>query len=71
MRGARIIESGGAFYHVMSRIVDRRRVIDDTEKGIFHRLMRAMEGFSGVEVVTYAIMESHFLCGAPHKKCYV
>ncbi len=60
MRRARIIEEGGGYYHVMSRIVDRRMVIDDSEKGTLRYLMRGMEGFSGVEIVTYAILDNHF-----------
>ncbi len=60
MRRARIIEEGGGYYHVMSRIVDRRMVIDDSKKGILRRVMREMEGFSGVEIVTYAILDNHF-----------
>lgn len=60
MRGARVKESGRACYHVMSRVVDRRMVIDDGEKEIFGRLMRAMEGFSGVQVVTHATLDNHF-----------
>jgi len=60
MRTARIVEEGGGYYHVMSRIVDRRMVIDDSEKGILRYLMRGMEGFSGVEIVTYAILDNHF-----------
>ena len=60
MRTARIVEEGGGYYHVMSRIVDRRMVIDDSEKGILRNLMRGMEGVSGVEIVTYAILDNHF-----------
>jgi len=60
MRRARIVEEGGGYYHVMSRIVDRRMVIDDGEKGTSRRVMRGMEGFSGVEIVPYAILDNHF-----------
>ena len=60
MRRARIVEEAGGYYHVMSRIVDRRMVIDDSEKGTLRYLMRGMEGFSGVEIVTYAILDNHY-----------
>lgn len=33
-------------------------VLGGKEKGKFRRLMRAVEGFSGVKVLTYAILES-------------
>ena len=60
MRKARIKEEWGAFYHCFSRVVDRRRIFDTSEKHKFRGLMRAMEGFSGVEVVTYAILGNHW-----------
>jgi len=46
-------------------------LLGDAEKERFRRVMRSVEAFSGVEVMTYAILDNHFLCGAPHKKCYV
>ena len=61
MRVARLKESGKrACYHVMSRVVDRQMVLGDEEKEKFRRLMRAVEGFSGVKVLTYAILDDHF-----------
>ena len=32
MRRARIVEEGAAYYHVMSRVVDRRFVFDEGER---------------------------------------
>ena len=60
MRKARIIESTSAVYHVMSRVVDKQMVLDEHEKQVFYDGMRAMEGFSGLEVITYAILDNHF-----------
>lgn len=60
MRKARIKEECGAFYHCFSRVVDRQRIIDTPEKLKFRALMRAMEGFSGVQVLTYAILDNHW-----------
>jgi len=60
MRKARIKEEGPGFYHCFSRVVDRRMVIDDYEKETFHTLMRNMEGFSGVDVLTYSILDNHW-----------
>ena len=71
MRTARIKEENGGFYHVLSRVVDRRMVLDDDEKERFRKLMRRTAAFSGVDVLTYAALDNHFLCGAPHKTCYV
>ena len=60
MRMPRIKEDGEAYYHVISRIVDRQWVLKNDEKERFRRLMRATEGFSGVVVVDYAILDNHF-----------
>ena len=60
MRTARIVEEGAAYYHLISRVVDRQRVFNPDEKERFRKLMRAVEGFSGVEILTHAIMTSHF-----------
>jgi len=49
-----------SFYHVVSRLTDRQRSLKDPEKRHFHDLMRRLEKFSGVQVVTYCLMENHF-----------
>lgn len=48
--------AGGQAYHVMSRTAGGERVFGDTEKEAFRRLMWRMARFSGVEVLTYAVM---------------
>ncbi len=60
MRHARVKVNGTGCYHVVSRIVDRNFRLDDGEKEIFRRMMRKAEAFSGVRVLTYAIMSNHF-----------
>ena len=61
MRVARLKERGKrAYYHVMSRVVAREMLMGAEEKERFRKLMRAAEGFSGVEVLTYAILDNHF-----------
>jgi REP element-mobilizing transposase RayT len=52
--------SGGQAYHVMSRTAGGEMVFGDTEKEAFRRLMWRMAKFSGVEVLTYAVMGNHF-----------
>ena len=58
---------GTAYYHCVSRVVNRAFVLGDEEKGHFVRLMRRWESFCGVQVVTYCIMSNHFhvLVGVP------
>ena len=60
MRKARIIEEGAAYYHTMSRVVDRRFVFDEAERERVRKLMRAVAGFSGVDVLTYTVLSNHF-----------
>ena len=60
MRHARVKVDGTGCYHVVSRIVDRAFKLDDGEKEVFRRTMRKAEAFSGVRVLTYAIMSNHF-----------
>ena len=60
MRTARIKGEDGAFYHCMSRVLERRFLLGDVEKKAFHKLMRACEGFCGVRIVTFALMSNHF-----------
>lgn len=60
MRGARIKLDGHAFYHCMSRVIERRLVLGRPEKEQFRQLLRACEDFCGVRVLTYALMGNHF-----------
>ena len=61
MRTARIVEEGPAYYHVISRVVGREFVFAaDAERERFRAMMRAVEAFSGVRILTWAILSNHF-----------
>jgi REP element-mobilizing transposase RayT len=47
-------------YHCLSRIVNRSFWIGEEEKEVFRRMMRQVEAFCGVEILTYCIMSNHF-----------
>jgi putative transposase len=49
-----------AFYHCVSRIVDRRKIFVGRDKEVFRRIIRNLERFMGVRVVTYCLMGNHF-----------
>ena len=49
-----------AYYHCISRVVDRRFVFGPEEKEQFVAFMRLYERFCGVRVVTYCVMSNHF-----------
>ena len=52
--------SGGQAYHVMSRTAGGEKLFGEVEKEAFRRLMWRMARFSGVEILTYALMANHF-----------
>ena len=63
MRTARIIAPAHhekAYYHCISRIVNREFVLHEQEKEQFVGLMRKYEKLYGLRVVTYCIMSNHF-----------
>jgi len=60
MRTARLLGIGRCFYHVMSRVVDRRKVFQAKDKEIFRKILRNQEAFTGVRIVTYCLMSNHF-----------
>jgi REP element-mobilizing transposase RayT len=61
--------SESAFYHCISRVVNRDFVLGDEERVEFVRLMWIYERLCGVRVVTYCVMSNHFhvLVGVPKK----
>ena len=49
-----------AVYHIFSRVVDRLFRFDESTKDSFRELIWKVAAFSGVQVITYAIMSNHF-----------
>ncbi len=60
MRTARLLGQSRSFYHVTSRVVDRRKVFEALDKEVFRKVLRNQEAFAGVRVVTYCLMSNHF-----------
>ena len=63
MRRARLKgepEAEVAYYHCVSRIVDRRFVLEAREKETFVRMMRGYESYCGVRIITFCVMSNHF-----------
>jgi putative transposase len=58
-----------AFYHCISRVVDRQLLFGADEKNQFLFFMREYARFCGLQIVTYCIMSNHFhiLVGVPAK----
>lgn len=59
-RRAVILKNRTQFFHVISRVVDRRKIFGDEEKQVFLRMVRRQESFSGVKVLAYSLMGNHF-----------
>ena len=53
-------EAEAAYYHCISRIVDRRFVLDASHKEVFVRFMRGYETYCGVQIITFCVMSNHF-----------
>src|SRR5262245_48999308 len=49
-----------AFYHCISRIVERRFVLAEPEKEQFSQYMDEYATFCGISVVTHCVMSNHF-----------
>lgn len=64
------LEDQAACYHVMSRTVNGEFLLGALEKEAFRRMMWRMASFSGVEILTYCLMDNHFhiLLKVPERK---
>ena len=49
-----------AFYHCMSRIVDRRFLLEEPERDQFEKFMDEYAQFCGVTVINHSVMSNHF-----------
>jgi len=49
-----------AYYHCVSRVVDRQFVLGEEEKDKLVEYMRLYERFGGLRVISYCIMSNHF-----------
>jgi len=75
MRFPRIKAEGRSFYHCISRVVDGRFIFGSSGDSCFETqeflsLMRRWSAFSGIRVLTYALMGNHFhlLCEVPEPR---
>ncbi len=59
MRTARIVGRGASYYHCMSRVIERKMLLNDGEKERFRKIMRAVAAFAGIEVLTYSVLTNH------------
>ena len=60
MRTARVKLGESGYYHCISRVIERRMIMGEKEKEVFRKMMRQIEGFSGLQILTYSVMTNHF-----------
>jgi putative transposase len=60
MSRKRVKEPGRAYYHVMNRVIGKEFLFAEECKERFVQIMREVEAFSGVQVLTYCVMDNHF-----------
>jgi len=60
MRRKRVKELGKAWYHVMNRVIGKEFLFTEECKDRFVQIMREVEAFTGVRVLTYCVMSNHF-----------
>jgi putative transposase len=53
-------ERRSSHYHCVSRVVDRNFVFGAHERDVFRKILRQVESFSGVRVLTWTILSNHF-----------
>ncbi len=52
--------NSSSHYHCISRVVDRRFAFETHERDVFLKILRQVEAFSGVRVLTWTILSNHF-----------
>jgi hypothetical protein len=73
--GRLLAEEGAvnACYHCVTRIIEKRFAFGDREKEKLVEILRAYEEFSGVQVLTFCIMNNHVhvrgMCPIDRKPC--
>jgi len=54
------IDGERAYYHLLSRTVNGEKLFGTGEKEVLRKMIRQVAAFSGIHVITYAIMDNHF-----------
>ena len=54
------VVSHAGVYHVVSRVVDGRKIFGDGEKEVFRGMVESFAAFHQIEVLTFCLMGNHF-----------
>ncbi len=56
----RIKTDGPGVYHITSRVIQKRRLLAEGQREVWVGALHRAAEFSGVEVITYCVLETHF-----------
>ncbi len=60
MGDKRIVSDKVCIYHLIARVVQRRRLLADVQREVWVAALRRAAEFSGVELITYCCLQNHF-----------
>lgn len=60
MSEARLKDAGSCVYHLTSRVVQKRHLLLDVQREVWVKSLEKAALFSGVDVITYCVLENHF-----------
>jgi putative transposase len=55
-----LLDSGARYFHCVSRVAGREFLFGNGEREVFRAILRKVEAFSGVQVLTWTILSNHF-----------
>jgi putative transposase len=66
------IDAPGALHHIICRGIERRAIFeDDYDRDRFVSRLATVLEETDTLCYAWALIPNHFLCGPPHKACYV
>jgi len=65
------LDAPGVLHHVSGRGIERRKIFLNTiDRNDFIARLRQLAEDRSMAVYAWALVENHFLCGAPHNKWF-
>jgi len=72
MPRTRRLDIPGLLHHVIVRGVERRPIfLDDRDRTFFLDRFSKLLQETDTDCLAWSLLTNHYLCGAPHKMCYV
>jgi REP element-mobilizing transposase RayT len=73
MRKPRLKPREATWHHIIVRAAGgpKDRLFGNKERKALRKILKAHTVYYTVQLIAFNLLSNHFLCGAPHKKCYV